>query len=100
MVCYVHGMPKSMVSGCDPIFLSNFWQEVFRLSGTKLRMSSAYHPQSDGHTEIVNKALQQYLRYFLHQQPQNWGNFLHWAEWHYNTTIHDATDFSPFQIVF
>jgi len=63
-------------------------------------MSSAYHPQSDDQTEIVNKALQQYLRCFVHQQPKQWGKYLPWIEWHYNTTTHDSTGFSPFQVVF
>jgi hypothetical protein len=72
MICKLQGMPRSIVSDSsdmDRIFLCHFWQELFRLSGTKLRMSSAYHPQSDGQTEIVNKALQQYLRCFVFDNP-------------------------------
>jgi hypothetical protein len=80
MICRLHGMPKSIISGCDPIFVSKFWQQLFLLSGTTLRMSTAYHPQTDGQTEIVNKALQQYLRCFVHDQPKKWGDYLHWAE--------------------
>jgi hypothetical protein len=100
MICRLHRMPRSIVSDRDVIFLSKFWKELFRLSGTKLRMSSAYHPQSDGQTEIVNKVLQQYLRCFVHEQPRRWGEFLHWAEWHYNTAIHTSTGLSPFQVVY
>lgn len=70
MVFKLHGMPKIIVSDSDPIFLSQFWKELFKLSGTKLRMSSAYQPQSDGQTKIVNKILQQYLRCFVHEQPR------------------------------
>jgi hypothetical protein len=100
MVCKLQGMPRSIVSDRDPIFLSHFWQELFRLSGTKLRMSTAYHPQSDGQTEIVNKILQQYLRCFVHNKPKQWGLYLHWAEWNYNTAVHTATGFTPFQVVY
>ncbi|MCI20299.1 retrotransposable element Tf2 155 kDa protein type 2 [Trifolium medium] len=93
-------MPQSIVSDWDPIFLSKFWQQLFRNCGTKLRMSSAYHPQSDGQTEIVNKALQQYLCCFVNTKPTHWGRYLHLAEWHYNTTIHSSTGFSPFHVVY
>lgn len=96
----LHGMPKSIVSNRDPVFLSHFWQHLFKLIGTKLRMSTTYHPQSDGQTKIVNKTLQQYLRCFVHEQPNQWGNFLHWVEWHYNTSIHSSTGLSPFQVVY
>lgn len=80
MICKLHGMPHSIVVDRDPIFLSNFWKELFRLCDTKLYMFTTYHPQIDGQTEIVNKILQQYLRCFVHDKPKQWGLVLHWAE--------------------
>lgn len=56
--------------------------------------------QSDEQTEIVNKVLQQYLKCFVHAQPKEWGKFLHWAEWHYNTSVHTVTDYSPYHVVY
>jgi transposase InsO family protein len=57
----LHGLPTAIVSNRDPVFTSNFWQNLFKLAGVQLRLSSAYHPQSDGQTERVNQCLETFL---------------------------------------
>lgn len=96
----IHGMPHSLVSDRDPLFLSHFWQELFKLSGIKLCMSLTYHPQLDDQTKVLNRVIEQYLRAFVHQQPSSWGKFLIWAEWSYNTSIHTATGVTPYEATF
>lgn len=54
----LHGMPASMVSNKDPVFTSRFWSELMKLQGVELAMSSAYHPQTDGQTEVLNRSLE------------------------------------------
>ena len=53
MIIRLHGLPRSIITDWDPLFVSKFWQDLFALSGTKLRLSSSYHPQTDGQTEVA-----------------------------------------------
>ena len=68
----LHGVPKTLVSDRDKVFLSQFWQELFKLHHVSLHMSTAYHPQSDGQTEVVNKSLEGYLRCMTGEKPYEW----------------------------
>lgn len=83
-VVKLHGVPKSIVSDRDKVFTSSFWQHLFKLQGTTLAMSSAYHPQSDGQSEAPNKCLEMFLRCFTFQNPKSWFKVLAWAEYWYN----------------
>jgi hypothetical protein len=93
-------MPISIVSDRDPVFTSHFWKDLFGMFDTKLQMSSAYHPQSDGQTERVNQSLEMYLRCAASEQPTKWFNWLPLAEFWYNTSHHSAIGCSPFKALY
>jgi hypothetical protein len=96
----LHGMPHSIVSDHDPTFTSNFWQELFKLQGTQLHLITAYHPRTDGQTEVVKKCLETYLRCFASKNKNQWAQWLPLAEWWYKTSYHMATRMNPFEVVY
>lgn len=96
----LHGIPRTIVSDRDKSFTSGFWRHLMKLQGTTLCLSSAYHPQSDGQSEILNKCLEMYLRCFVHDYPRQWLKFLPWAEFWYNSAYHSTTGFTPFKVVY
>jgi hypothetical protein len=66
----------------------------------KLKLSTTYHPQSDGQTERVNQCLENYLRCMIFQKPKKWAAWLPLAEWWYNTTFHTARKVPPFHALY
>lgn len=99
-VVRLHGMPKTITSDRDPIFMSNFWESYFAMQDTQLCKSSAYHPQSDGQTEVTNRTLECYLRCFAGMKPKDWFRWLAWAEWWYNTSYHSAIKMTPYEALY
>uniref|UniRef100_A0A8C5MZQ5 Uncharacterized protein n=1 Tax=Leptobrachium leishanense TaxID=445787 RepID=A0A8C5MZQ5_9ANUR len=68
--------------------------------GINLSFSSAYHPQSNGAAERTNLSLEQYLRFFISHQQDNWSSLLPWAELARNNVVHDSSGHTPFFAIY
>ncbi|KAL4388984.1 hypothetical protein GQ457_09G026490 [Hibiscus cannabinus] len=99
-VVKLHGIPRSMVSDRDHVFVSELWTELAKLQGTELCLSSAYHPQTDGQTEALNRCLEMYLRCMANEDPGKWEQFLDWAEYWYNTAFQSSAGMTPFRALY
>jgi hypothetical protein len=90
------GIPDSIVSDRGSVFTAKFWSALCYHCKIKRRLSSAFHPQTDGQTERQNQTLEQYLRSYINYQQDDWAAWLSLAEFAYNNSRHAATGITPF----
>ncbi len=96
---WVHfGIPQSIISDRDSRFLSTFWSSLWSMLDTKLTKSTAFHPQTDGQTEVVNRMIVHILRMYNSKHPRTWDESLPYIQHSYNRALHSSTGHSPFQV--
>ena len=93
-----HGLPVAIVSDRDPRFTSKFWKSIFQVLGTRLDMSTADHPQTDGQTERVNRVVEDILRSVCAETPRRWSSMLPVVEFALNNSVHASTGYTPFYV--
>jgi hypothetical protein len=97
-VIRLHGVPEAIISDRGTQFTAKLFRKVWDQLGTDLRLSTAYHPQSDGQTERVNRELEQQLRWHADKTGTNWKEWLSVVEMQYNSTQHSSTNKTPFEM--
>jgi len=94
----LHGLPRNLVSDRDAKFTSQLWKDIFRLLGTKLNMTTAYHPQGDGQVENMNKTLEDMLRAWVCASLNDWDELLDCAEFAINNAYNASVKNTPFRL--
>jgi hypothetical protein len=96
----LHGLPLSIVSDRDPIFTSRFWKAFQSAMGTRLKMSTSHHPQTDGQSERTIQTLEDMLRVYVLEDGGSWSNYLHLIEFSYNNSYHSSIGMAPFEALY
>jgi hypothetical protein len=92
----LHGLPDSIISDRGPQFASQFWKYLCNSLHIEPRLSTAFHPETDGHTKRTNSVMEQYLRAYVNYQQDNWAQYLPLAEFTANNHVSETTGLSPF----
>ena len=92
-----HGLPRAIISDRDPRFTGAFWRRLHDLLGTRIQMSTADHPQSDGQSERAMRTLLEMLRHYVGQLGTDWDEHLWAVEFAYNDAVQSTLRTSPFQ---
>ncbi|KAK1429687.1 hypothetical protein QVD17_11902 [Tagetes erecta] len=92
-----HGVPLDIISDRDGRYMSRSWQSMQSSLGTKLNISTAYHPQSDGQTERMIQTLEDMLRACVIDFGGNWESHLALVEFSYNNSYHSGIGMAPFE---
>jgi len=92
----LYGLPESVVSDKGPQFAAELTKELNKMLGIKMRLSTVFHPQTDGQMEQMNQELEQYLRFFVKYRQKDWPEWLALAEFVVNNKVHTAMKVLPF----
>ncbi|KAI3819010.1 hypothetical protein L1987_12832 [Smallanthus sonchifolius] len=95
-----HGIPLNIISDRDSRFTSRFWQSLQSALGTRLELSTAYHPQTDGQTERTIQTLEDMLRACVIDFGGNWNSHLPLIEFSYNNSYHTSINMAPFEALY
>ncbi|MBW0573311.1 hypothetical protein O181_113026 [Austropuccinia psidii MF-1] len=95
-----HGFPSRILSDRGSLFFSSFWTNLFQQLKISRDLSTAYHPETDGQTERVNRILEQYLWMYVSYHHNDWNTWVPLAEFAYNNSGHSSTKQSPFFTVY
>ncbi len=93
-----NGLPLEIISDRDKLFMSKFWRALHRLTGVDLKMSTSYHPQTDGLSERTNKTVIQMIRYHVERTQRGWARALPLIRFQLMNTENASTGFTPFQL--
>ena len=93
-----HGFPSSIVSDRGSLFTSRYWETFCYYIRVKRKLSTAFHPQTDGQTERLNQTLECYLRCYLNEEQNNWASLLSSAQWAINNTWNSTIQAVPFHV--
>jgi hypothetical protein len=93
-----NGLPENIVCDRDKLFVSKFWKALTKLTGVKLKMTSAYHPETDGSSEHSNKTINQMLRYHVMRNQKGWVRALPRIRFQIMNTVNASMGFSGFQL--
>ncbi|GJV46791.1 putative reverse transcriptase domain-containing protein [Tanacetum coccineum] len=95
-----HGVPVSIISDRDGRFTSHLWQAFQEALGTRLDMSTAYHPQTDGQSERTIQTLEDMLRACVMDFGGSWDTHLLIIEFSYNNSYHTSIKCAPFEALY
>ncbi|GJY17365.1 putative reverse transcriptase domain-containing protein [Tanacetum coccineum] len=95
-----HGVPVSIISDRDGKFMSHFWKSLNKALGTRLDMSTAYHPETDGMSERTIQTLEDMLRACVLDFGKGWDRYLPLVEFSYNNSYHTSIKAAPFDALY
>ncbi|KIK13512.1 hypothetical protein PISMIDRAFT_17930 [Pisolithus microcarpus 441] len=94
------GLPEAVISDRGLQFASTFTHELYKSLGVQSKLSTAYHPQTNGESECVNQELEMYLRCYCAEHPNSWSSKLPDAEFAHNSHIHSIHQQMPYSLLY